>query len=335
MRESVIQWPLGLGGEDLVGAGITAVVARLDAVVKFSKPSESHFLEREQLVYQRLGRDHCSILRYFGVLENAIILQFASQTSIRQYYARQKKPVSLSVKLRWVEQLTEVIRFIHSRNVLHGDISCNNVFLDDELDVKLGDFAGSAIDDLPALICYETSHELPAEDISIKTELFALGSTIYEIMTGSKPYKDLPDYGVSTAFVEGRYPDLESLAAFKNIIAKCWKQGYISTEEVLLDVKLEGISNFETSIATLTIIYSCRHPKVIYGSIPDSSQPATLVSSCVHCLVSDSSSSLGKALEITLLMYVSEADHLCLSLNLLGRFEVDIAGIRPSFWMTQ
>jgi serine/threonine protein kinase len=139
MRESsVIQWPLGLDAKDLVGAGITATVARLDAVVKFWRPSQSHFLEWEKLIYQRLGRDHSGIVRYFGVLENAIILQFASQTSIRQYLARQKKQVSLALRLRWVEQLFDAVRFIHSRSVLHGDISGNSIFLDDNLNAKLG-----------------------------------------------------------------------------------------------------------------------------------------------------------------------------------------------------
>jgi serine/threonine protein kinase len=125
-------------------------------------------------------------------------LQVASQTSIRQYVARQKQ-VPLSLRLRWVEQLFDSVRFIHSRSVLHGDISCNKFFLDDNLDVKLADFAGSAIDDLSPLICYKTSHELPGEDISTRTELFALGSTVHEVMTGSKSYKDLLDYKVSAA----------------------------------------------------------------------------------------------------------------------------------------
>jgi serine/threonine protein kinase len=240
MQESVIQWPLALDGRDMVGAGMTAIVARLDAVVKFSGPSESHFFEREKLIYQRLGRDHSGIVRYFGVLENAIILQFASQTSIRQYLARQRNRVPLSHRLRWVEQLFDAIRFIHSKSVLHGDISCNNIFLDDSLNVKLGDFAGSAIDDLPPLVCYETSHELPSEDISARTELFALGSTTYEIMTGSKPYKDLPDHEVSAAFSEGRYPDLESISAFRNTIRRCWRQNYATAEEAFQDVKSEG-----------------------------------------------------------------------------------------------
>ncbi|KAF2757908.1 spindle assembly checkpoint kinase [Pseudovirgaria hyperparasitica] len=238
MQESVIQWPLGLDIKDVAGAGVTAIVARLDAVVKFFGPSESRFFEREKLVYQRLGRDHGGIIRYYGFLENSLILQFASQKSIRQYFTKQKQ-VPLSVKIRWVEQLFDAVRFIHSRGVLHGDISCNNVFLNDNLDVKLGDFAGSSIDDLPPLICYETTHELPDEDISTRTELFALGSTVYEIMTGSKPYRDLPDHEVYAAFSECCYPDLESISAFRNTIMKCWRQDYATVEEALRDIKLE------------------------------------------------------------------------------------------------
>lgn len=64
MLEFGIKWPLGLGREDLVGAGITALV-RFDAI------------------YQRLGHDHSGIIKYFGVPEDGIILQFAGQTSIR------------------------------------------------------------------------------------------------------------------------------------------------------------------------------------------------------------------------------------------------------------
>jgi len=112
-------------------------------------------------------------------------------------------------------------------------MSCNNVFLDDNLNAILGNFAGSAIDDLPPLMCYETSHELPGKDISIKRELFALGSTAYEIMTGSKPYQDLADHEVSGAFAQGCYPDLQYISAFGDVIAKCWKQSYTNVEKPL------------------------------------------------------------------------------------------------------
>lgn len=76
------------------------------------------------------------------------------------------------------------------------------------------DFAGSSIDGQDPLICYETSHEHPdIEGISAKSELFALGSTFYEIMTGSKPYSELSEAEITRAYKRGSYPNLSTLAA--------------------------------------------------------------------------------------------------------------------------
>jgi len=238
--DHTIQYPLGINRQDVVGLGITALVARLDAVIKFARRTELPLLEREKGIYERLRHDHDGVLRYYGNLGDALILQYACHGSIRQYYASQAKSVSLSVQLRWVEQVTASVAFIHSRNVLHGDISCNNVLLDEGLNAKLGDFAGSSMDGQDPLICYETSHEHPEIiGISTKSELFALGSTFYEIMTGSKPYKELSDTEIICAYKEGNYPSLVSLAAFNDTIHKCWTRGYASVDELLEDVKAE------------------------------------------------------------------------------------------------
>lgn len=118
-----------------------------------------------------------------------IILEYACNDSVRNYI-KLHEPQSLSRRLSWAEQLAASVHFIHSRGVLHGDISCNNAFLDEALDLKLGDFAGSSIDVEPPLVCYETSHEHPqCQDISLQSEVFALGCALYEIMTSSKPYE--------------------------------------------------------------------------------------------------------------------------------------------------
>jgi serine/threonine protein kinase len=238
-----IQYPHGVDRRDILGAGTTAIVARLDAVIKFATAVERPFMDREKRVYERLGH-HNRVLRYYGNLGDNIILQYACHGSIRQYLAIQAKPLALSLQLRWVEQIAEAVAYVLSKNVLHGDISCNNVFVDHSLNIKLGDFAGSAIDEEPPLICYETSHEHPSiGDTSIKSEIFALGSTIYEIMTGSKPYKELSDSEICAAYDMGKYPELSSLSAFNDIIAKCWAQGYANVDELLGDIKAEGMNS--------------------------------------------------------------------------------------------
>lgn len=133
--------------------------------------------------------------------------------------------------------------FVHSENILHGDISCNNVFLDENLNAKLGDFAGSSIDNEPPLICYETSHEHPDnEGVSHKSEVFALGSTFYEIMTGSKPHEGFSDEAVHDGFSKVNFPSLTSLPAFGEIIAKCWDRTYATIDDLLEDVQIEGIA---------------------------------------------------------------------------------------------
>src|SRR5271155_3325696 len=118
--DHTIRYPCGLDGKDVVGMGITALVARLDAVIKFAPLTELPFIEREMCIYQRLGRDHDGILRYYGSLGDALILQYACNGSIRQYRARKDKPVPLSLQLRWVEQITASVAFVHSKNVFHG-----------------------------------------------------------------------------------------------------------------------------------------------------------------------------------------------------------------------
>lgn len=247
--EYKLQYPCGLTGRDLVGAGITSIVARLDAVIKFSRPENTRFLEREKRVYERLGHDHPGVLQYFGSLDNGLLFKYARNGSIRQFYTRPDKSVPRSLKLRWIEQIAEAIVFVHSKRVLHGDISCNNILLDDELNARIADFAGSSIDGEDSLICYETSHELPGIDtISEKCELFALGSVFYEIMTSSKPYKELSDDEICAAYTAGSYPRLDHLHACRQIISNCWNQKYDSAAELLEDIRAEGIVIFLYSV---------------------------------------------------------------------------------------
>ena len=56
-----------------------------------------------------------------------------------------------------------------------------------------------------------------------------LTQTFYEIITVG-PYKELSDAKVRDAFAEGCFPYKDYLSAFKDIIAKCWKQEYRHAE---------------------------------------------------------------------------------------------------------
>jgi len=233
-------YPCGLSLKDLLGAGTSGFAGRLDAAVKWTLPNNVHFIERERRVYERLGSYH-GILRYYGPVENGVLLEFAHHGSIRQYRMKHDEPISATTKLRWIQQVTSTIYFLHSKGVLHGDISCNNIFLDQNLNAKVADFAGSAIDEEPYLTCYESSHSHPnIQGVCVQSEVFALGSTFYEIVTGSKPYSTLSVNEIEDAYSLDKFPRLDDLVICRSIIAKCWGRRYTDIESLLRDIKTEG-----------------------------------------------------------------------------------------------
>ncbi|KAI9840158.1 MAG: hypothetical protein M1837_001871 [Sclerophora amabilis] len=226
---------------DCVGAGLVGMVVRVDAVLKIaSSPNGQSLIDVEERIYERLANCHSGILRYLGRWNNGLLLEFAHHGCLRQYWAANGRR-TLTLRLLWVQQLVDSIRFLHSKQIFHGDISCNNVFLDADLNMKLGDFAGSSIDGESPGVCYSISHQHPSiQTIGVHSDLFALGSTIYEIMTESGPYDGLSQNAIRGAYEREEYPDLSSLPAFSSVITKCWARGYISADDVKNDVDVEG-----------------------------------------------------------------------------------------------
>lgn len=211
--------------------------------------------EREIAVHERLTapdvEPHEAILPFYGVLDGqSVLLQFARNGSIRQYYAKNGHDTPLSTRLRWAAQITNAIVFLHSKGVLHGDVSCNNVFLDEGLNAKLGDFAGSSIDGLPFLTLYETSHSLPdASSMSVEREIFALDSNLYEIMTGCRPFDGMGACEIEHLFRRSSFPDLQQVRALGPVMFKCWNGHYKIAQDFLRDIQqvmvaFEQLENF-------------------------------------------------------------------------------------------
>jgi len=55
----------------------------------------------------------------------------------------------------------------------------------------------------------------------VATDLFALESTIYHILTGNSPYMELPRDEVERLYEEKNFPDASGLPC-GDVIMKCW-----------------------------------------------------------------------------------------------------------------
>jgi hypothetical protein len=90
----------------------------------------------------------------------------------------------------------------------------------------------------------------PADYVSVRTDLFALGCAIYFIMMGHKVFRDLDkskdEDEIERRFRKGDFPI--DLYVYTIITAKCWKQLYLSTRQALTDLETvrEAITRGET-----------------------------------------------------------------------------------------
>ncbi|TKW53476.1 Cell division control protein 15 [Colletotrichum tanaceti] len=145
METDDIHYPPGFSLKDVVGWGNTGLVvldASSNTIIKTPLDEDyKPLIAREEQIYERFTKKggHHGILRYHGTFDSGIRLEYASNHHLRTV---NNKGVSQNQRLRWAVQIAEAIVFTHAAGVIHGDLSCANIFLDEDFNAKLGDFAG-------------------------------------------------------------------------------------------------------------------------------------------------------------------------------------------------
>ncbi|KAH8696940.1 kinase-like domain-containing protein [Phaeosphaeriaceae sp. PMI808] len=226
-----------------IGHGVSGIVFEISdsaiakvALGKMNQPA----VNIEHTIYQRLGY-HPFITKFLYEQNGRLVLE-------RLQYPLRKRLIDLSNAgrvpplediLRWALQLTEALSYIHSRGVLQVDIGAHNALLDWDENVKLSDFAGSSIDgSTPTVLPSRKSQNpnLPEDAPSVQSEIFALGSMLYEVVTTRQPYYDKSESELKKLFSKGEFPDTRALI-LGEIITGCWKSKYGDVQGVMEDIK--------------------------------------------------------------------------------------------------
>jgi len=211
-----------------------------------SQPSIKALI-RERKIYEALGT-HTSILEYFDPIPmdndggaHGLWLERAEYDTIR---AILQGKVELPDKVlkdsmtrwRWIFQLISGLVHLHAHSFIHCDISCRNIIVTSSLDAKLIDFGGSAALEADGLVVEEAHYSCPSmiqetKLPSFHTDIFALGSAMYEILTDSPPYSDISSDEAENRFKELQFPETVNLRG-GNVILDCWKGKFETVEKV-------------------------------------------------------------------------------------------------------
>lgn len=240
--------------QELLMVGMSAKTYRIGNVVRKEchvLPGDSGITKQnldscktEAEVYLILG-SHRSIAKYLstGPNKSYLELEYYPNGNLKEYLASNRANITDSHIRRWAYQMIESVAYIHSKKVRHSDIRLEQWLVDHDMNARLSDFNGSGFDDQPALALKgrmaqgleRSSHYLPRdpdEDNTVELDLFALGSALYELVTGHYPYEGLEDELIETYFQEEKFPPTEGLF-LGSIIRGCWQQKFISAQDVL------------------------------------------------------------------------------------------------------
>ncbi|KAJ5179815.1 PQ loop repeat protein [Penicillium capsulatum] len=101
--------------------------------------------------------------------------------------------VSAELQSRKFQQIIEAVAVVQYK-VIHSDLALRQFFIDDEFNLHLGDFNSSRYPGHPAPGYEKATHCLPRgyeQPNSIISDLFAMGSTLFELVTGHVPFAEL------------------------------------------------------------------------------------------------------------------------------------------------
>ena len=166
--------------------------------------------EREEQVGRRL--EHPNIIKVLTPARKSrmyIAMEYVEGVSLRALM-RDKQPLETEKALDIACQICEALVYMHSQGVVHRDLKPENILITDEGRVKIMDF-GIALDESARRLTWSglsstigTPDYMAPEQVSgrrgdARTDLYALGTILYEMLTANLPYSGENVYNVMRA----------------------------------------------------------------------------------------------------------------------------------------
>lgn len=197
-------------------------------------------LERFKLEFElmkKLNSPYIVEVYNFDEVKYEYVMEYMDET-LEEYIRKNNTKLNVKDRINMVRQILKAFKYIHSKNILHRDISTKNILVkkyDDVLVVKVCDFGlvkipGSDLTRKGTEIKGSLNdHKLLEiqgfENFRIEHETYALTKLIYFVMTGKETlekynntkYKDFVSKGISDR-IDNRYKSIEDLESSFNTL---------------------------------------------------------------------------------------------------------------------
>jgi serine/threonine protein kinase len=174
--------------------------------------------EHEMAIAKRIDSPHVVKVLGFGMRENVpyIAFELVEGPSLRQLL-KDHGPYSWAEARVLMLQLAEGLADAHATGVVHRDVKPSNVLIAPDGTVKLADFGISHAVDLTRLtqasgVMGTPTYVAPEGPVDARSDLYSLGVMVYEVLTGSPPFKGSTYHEVMAAHMS-QAPDMAPVPA--------------------------------------------------------------------------------------------------------------------------
>ncbi|XP_069101203.1 serine/threonine-protein kinase B-raf-like isoform X4 [Argopecten irradians] len=150
---------------------------------------------------------HMNILLFSGWTSRpqlAIITQWCEGSSLYKHLHITENRFEMVTLMEISRQTAQGMDYLHAKSIIHRDLKTNNIFLTDNLTVKIGDFglatvktrwSGSHQFQQPTgsilWMAPEVIRMKEANPYTNQSDVYAYGIVLYELMTGQLPYSNI------------------------------------------------------------------------------------------------------------------------------------------------
>jgi serine/threonine-protein kinase len=204
---------LGAGGMGRVYKVRNTISDRIDAL-KVLLPNLADDQEladrfmREIKVLASLNHPNIAGLRTAFRLENQLlmVMEFVEGTTLDE--RTKAGPVPLEDALSYITQVLAALGYAHKRGVIHRDIKPANMMLTPDNVIKLMDFgiAKSQTDrkltqtgTTMGSLFYMSAEQVQGNELDGRSDLYSVGVSLYELVTGSRPFQGKSDFDIMVA----------------------------------------------------------------------------------------------------------------------------------------
>jgi uncharacterized protein (TIGR02145 family) len=148
-----------------------------------------------------------------------LIMEYVDGKPLDEYIEQVSGPIPEEKAIQFFKQALSAFQYAHEKNVVHRDIKPSNLIITNEGKLKVLDFGIAKIvgnenykltktGAHTGSVYYMSPEQVRGFDVDYRSDIYSLGITLYQMLTGYNPYVDLTtEYDIFEQIVKVPLPD--------------------------------------------------------------------------------------------------------------------------------